>query len=310
MTRKNKKRIAVAGIFVFLCILAVGGWHIYRESQRFTILPTSPNPSIDDVVWMGLGTVHEEDTCLVIENAASLRHYAQFSVIPGKYVFFTELEGKKEELEGNIDSPYCEKFYWERIQVSIYDIASGCQVRSIDVKQLVEEQALGYQYNGRSEQVFSGKNGHVFLDWHLSDIPEDRNQEEVSKDLCMDYETGEIYLVDVRGELYDGDEKQEKFETEFRNSDWEGFMEENGFTEFRKEGKKSFEHTTYSFVKGIAKIDIEASALPRKNEALYTRFPGLQAYQGEEGKVARIFLGGYPTAKEVQQLFVEEAVEE
>ena len=309
MIRKNKKRIAVAGILIFLCILTVGGWHIYRESQRFTTIPASPNPSIDDVVWMGIGTVDEEDTCLVIENAASRNHYVEFKVMPGKYVFFTEVEGKMEELEGDIDQPYREKFYWYRIQTNIYDIASGRQVRSIDVKQLIEEQAPGYQYDGWGEQVFSGENGHVFLDWILSDIPEDGNQEKVSKDLCMDYETGEIYLVDAPSELCDDDEKQEKFKTEFYNNGWGGFMEKNGFTKSWEKGEKSFDYGTYDFVNGIANIDVEASELPKENKALYTRFPGLQKYQGEAGKVVRVFLGGYPTAEEMQQLFTEEASE-
>jgi len=317
MRSKKKKRIIIALGLGFLCIITGFGWYAYKENQRFSPAISNPNPRFEDLVLMetGSGSGREEDTCLVIEkNTADIwRYYKHFRVIPGKYVFFTERDGKVEELAGNA---YREKFYWEYVQTNVYEIATGNLVKSINVKALIEEKAPGYQYDKGSAEAFTGKNGHIFLRWSLCDIPADGNQEPVSKYLCMDYETGEIYIEETLQTLYGATEKQEIFKEEFYNHGWGAYLEQNEFTDFNDEAeneKRYFEYTAYgpvtAFVNGFADIRITTSALPKENEELYSRFPGLKDYQGKEGMVARIFLGGYPTAEEMQQLFVEEAVE-
>ena len=272
MTNKRKKQLIGIVVSVILIMLACVGRYVYKESQRFARLPYHPNPRIESIAWMGLGTVTGEDTCLIIDGEDGTPYYhLYFDTIPGRYVFLTETEGLMEKMEGK---------------------------------------APGYQYDGWGEQVFIGKNGHAYIRWMLSDVPEDENQEGITKYLCMDCETGETHVVDNITRLYDnGGTRQAEFKEKFYDGSWAAFMEKNKLTAFGEEDGRAFEYIPYSFVNGVANIDIETTALPKENEALYARFPGLQAYQGEEGKIARIFLGGYPTAKEVQQLFVEEAVE-
>ena len=308
MTNKRKKQLIGIVVSVILIMLACVGRYVYKESQRFARLPYHPNPRIESIAWMGLGTVTGEDTCLIIDEEAGTPYYhLYFDTIPGKYVFLTETEGLMEKMEGKVPR---KKFYWKRIEIRIYDIDSGSQIKNIDIKKLIEEQAPGYQYDGWGEQVFIGKNGHAYIRWMLSDVPEDGNQEGITKYLCVDCETGETHVVDNITRLYDnGGTRQAEFKEKFYDGSWAAFMEKNKLTAFDEEDGRAFEYIPYSFVNGVANIDIETTALPKENEALYARFPGLQAYQGEEGKIARIFLGGYSTAKEVQQLFAEEAVE-
>jgi len=310
----SKKKVMIAAIVGFLCIAIVGSWYLYRRSQNFTTIPGSPNPSFEEVVWMGKGTATEEDTCLITENKEEDEYYyLYFNIIPGKAIIFTEIKGTKETLRGDYPNTR-EKYHWASIITSIYDITSRNLIQSIDVKKLIEEQAPGYQYDGGWENPFTGKNGHIYLAWYLIDIPKNGDQEYELKYLCMDYETGETQLIDAFAILYDGTEQQENFRAEYHVDSWKVFMEKNRFYGFREGNEeRAFDCTYYgtesNALNGVALINIATTALPKENEALYARFPGLKTYQGQEGKVAKICLGGYPTEEETQRLFVEEAIE-
>ena len=309
----SKKKVMIAAIVGFLCIAIVGSWYLYRRSQNFTIIPARQNPSFEDVVWMGKGMVTEEDTCFIIEKKEEDKYnYSYFRAIPGDAIIFTEIKGKKEILRGEYPNTR-EKYHWASIITSIYDITSGDLIQSIDVKKLIEEQAPGYQYDGGGSQ-FTGKNGHIYLAWYLIDIPKNGDQEYELKYLCMDYETGETQLIDAFAILYDETEQQENFRAEYHVDSWKVFMEKNRFYGFREGNEeRAFDCTYYgtesNALNGVALINIATTALPKENEALYARFPGLKTYQGQEGKVAKICLGGYPTEEETQRLFVEEAIE-
>jgi len=309
----RKKKIGALVIVGFFCIAACIFWWLYKQNQRFSPLPQGGvNPNIADITWMSKGTVTEEDTCLIVKsnaNSERQKYYYYFNVIPGESVFFVEREGKKEILRGD-GSNTREKIFWKDIQTKVYDITSSKLVQCIDVKELVEKYAPGYQYDGSGANIFTEKNGHIFFRWGLSDIPEDGNQEQVLEFLCMDYETGEIDVKENFATTYSNPDKQEDFIQELYNTNWEAFMKQNGFTEFgEEETGREFEYMIYRSVSGFVNINISTSALPKENEALYSRFPGLQEYQGKEGEVVRVFLGGYPTAEEIQQLFIEEATE-
>ena len=223
MTNKRKKQLIGIVVSVILIMLACVGRYVYKESQRLTHLPRYTNPYFESIVWMESGTVTGEDTCMIIEkNDETPNYYLYFDTIPGKYVFFTEIEGLMEKMEGKAPR---KKFYWKRIETRIYDIDSGSQIKNIDVKKLVEEQAPGYQYDGWGEQIFIGKNGHAYIRWILSDVPEDGNQEGITKYLCMDCETGETHVVDNITHLYDnGGTRQEEFKEKFYDGSWKAFM--------------------------------------------------------------------------------------
>ena len=142
MSSKKKKRIILALGLGFLCIITGFGWYTYKENQRFSPVVSNPNPRFEDLVLIETGNGSKEDICLVIEkNTADIwRYYIHFRVIPGKYVFFTEREGKVEELTGDA---YREKFYWDYIQTNVYEIATGNFVQSINVKALHRRKCTG-----------------------------------------------------------------------------------------------------------------------------------------------------------------------
>lgn len=62
----------------------------------------------------------------------------------------------------------------------------------------------------------------------------------------------------------------------------------------------------YWSLKGYVVMEMPADLLPDQNEELYQRFPGLEAYKGQENKKVTFFFGGYPEPQEIAPLLEEE----
>jgi len=56
----------------------------------------------------------------------------------------------------------------------------------------------------------------------------------------------------------------------------------------------------------IVTVVLSPDNLPMESENLYSRFPGLRQYQGQNGLEINLELTGYPTAEEVFELFMED----
>ena len=126
-------------------------------------------------------------------------------------------------------------------------------------------------------------------------------------------------------DLLESSEKAVRFNNQLRIFfDWTQepnyyqFLNANGFTLFQREDFKSQTKFFYCATgsgtqgyqdEGIAEVRIVTYALPKENKELYSKFPRLKQYQGQEGLVAQIFLGNYPSAEEVMKLFLEEGQE-
>ena len=79
----------------------------------------------------------------------------------------------------------------------------------------------------------------------------------------------------------------------------------------RKKGEKEkyFYVSAYPCWKGMVRVWMTTDYLPKENQALYSEFPQLKEYQGEEGLAVCIYLSDYPSAEEIFKLFLEEGQE-
>lgn len=71
---------------------------------------------------------------------------------------------------------------------------------------------------------------------------------------------------------------------------------------------KTFWSYNTSFVPGMCRISIDCKELPVHGQELYTRFPGLQTYQGQEEITANICFYGYQKPEDILRLFLEDEV--
>lgn len=60
---------------------------------------------------------------------------------------------------------------------------------------------------------------------------------------------------------------------------------------------------------GRAEVRILCEELPVKNQGLYSRFPGLQAYQGQTGKMVSAYFYNYQDPLDLLQMFLEDGTE-
>lgn len=60
---------------------------------------------------------------------------------------------------------------------------------------------------------------------------------------------------------------------------------------------------------GRAEVRILCEELPVKNPGLYSRFPGLQAYQGQTGKMVSAYFYNYQDPLDLLQMFLEDGTE-
>ncbi len=313
MKVKKKKILILIGIIIVIVLGIISvSFYFYKRAQDFEIIEDPTDASL--VLWTGKGTETAEDTCVIQDMYEIVKRNLNLAVIqvfPGKYLLITEREGKVKELKGE-DYKDREKFYWDTAKTHVYDVADGKEVKTIDVLKVVEENLQGYQYDGGSATPVLGKNGNAFAEWIVSDIPENGNQEKKTKYMFMDLETGKIYVEDEGPFTFleDGGEKQEKFEDEiFYDGGWEDFMKENNLTELDHDKimERAIDVVFYGLdLPGVARIRITTDGLPKENEKLYERFPGLKEWQGKKGRVACIYLGGYPTGEEIRELLREE----
>ncbi len=314
MKVEKKKILILIGIVIVLGIIGVS-FYFYKRAQDFKILVDTRDVSL--VLWTGKGTVTAEDTCVIQDMYEIVKRDLNLEVIhvfPGKYLLITEREGKVKELEGD-DYKDRERFYWDTVETHVYDVADGKEVQTIDLLKVVEENLQEYQCDRGSAIPALGKNGNAFVRWIVSDIPENGNQEKKTKYMFLDLETGKIYVEDGGPYTFleDGGEKQEKFEDEmFHDGGWKDFKKENNLTELDDDEIMEraidvyYSHGVSGDIPGVARIRITTDGLPKENEKLYERFPGLKEWQGKKGRVACIYLGGYPTGEEIRELFREE----
>lgn len=248
---------------------------------------------IDEIVWMGVA----EDgvsTC-VIETIGDLN----LRILPGKSVFLLSRYGE----EVDFDAEYEEYLFKE------YSIEDGTWRGIVDITEVLEEYPE-YLISevGTNFYYIDGEN---YIRVCIAIKPDEGESiyDYMDRQNIWKY----IYLNIDTGKMFEGERNQ--FSDKIMGDvysllDNEEFLAENISEEFA-ERYKSWEHLTWFGPKtnGYFKIRLETADLPQQNEELYSLFPELKNYIGQEGYYVHLLIGNNPSAEYLLRLLMEDGKE-
>ena len=308
-----KKRILW---LVFLVALIVIGCERKGSIYKFKM-----NDKIEAVLLLETDAT-KENLCIVTdwENQGNV-----LAIIPNRYIALIEAEGKEKNII--VGSDLIEKYSYEKFFINVYSLETRELVKSYSIKDLKKNMPSDYHISPSLSNCFQN-NGQDYLKVYTSYVGRDSELMHKLFWLIINVDTDEMRFVDVDtyyDDLLESSEKAVRYRDQLRifydwtqDPNYYQFLNANGFARFQWEDFKSqtmfFRCVTGSSTQGyrnegIAEVRIVTYALPKENKELYSKFPGLKQYQGQEGLVAQILLGNYPSAEEVMKLFLEEGQE-
>ena len=312
---KNNKRsfrIAMCSIIIFMICFLLG---IIICRMRYANQKENEDKiEIFDVKYPGdgytlfdagyKGTVSPEDCCLILDEETAVPPL----VFPGSVYVVDESEQKVISMENEIDgeSYWRAKGEFKYLDVVLYDMETGEEIRRMDLLDVINKMCPGFQYDSVID-VILGADGHRYVASYLEDIPEKATDKEVEIVLFYDIDTGEALIKNTEEEwrsfMWGGWEKEDmEYREQLDEADWE----------WDKVLKKEVDNhhpcvNAIPSARGCAEIMIRCIDLPKENDSLYNRFPQLKEYVGMQGKKARIYVGGYPTVDEIKAMLCENA---
>ena len=267
----------------------------------------------------------KEDLCLVTtEN----NYVYAYDIIPNRYLVLTELKGKYKYIHEGGNIIFNVKY--QKHDLNVYSVETKELVKTYTLKDLYSSLPKGYQIYLDYGMTGFRREGQDYLLFSAVQFKRNPKEDYIEKCVTINLETDEIVLYeDVSSHfelLEERSERAEKFKVDLDifhewtlEPDRHQFLTANGFIPLLKQNDSELSEKRFYCVtgfktkgflnEGIAEIEITANALPKENKELYTKFPGLKEYQGQEGLVAIIFLDNFPTTEEIFRLFIEEGAE-
>lgn len=310
--RRGGRRITViSGVilaFVIIGIVVQYNWkkeaiQAHEEDKIEVYEVELQGDSLVPLYESGVGTGVREDSYLIESSEDSVLAY----VFPGRAYIQSEAKNMAKKMSRNIDGETYSRIrlYTEYDYVIFYDLETGKEIKKIDIDKAVKTTIPDFQaVSGCAANV--GENGKCYLKVRLENIPEKATDEEVEKILFIDIDTGETVIKESDEEAWEftwgqRTEEEKEYDDMIDNADWEAFEERNQYN--RADSESMFYVSIAEATRGCAKVGISCAALPEDNAHLYERFPGLEKWIGEEGKEAKIYIGGYPTVEEIMAMF-------
>ena len=309
MKSRKRKWIAVFCSMIVLLISIITGLTVYfsRNQDEITI-ENSQYPREGDTLFdaTGKGNVAPEDCYLIQDRETGIAPH----VFPGDSYVGIKRSEKLVIMTNEIDGESYTRARreYEYLDAVFYDLGTGKETRKIDMLDIMKEACPGFQESG-APSIVLGEDGHKYIGLELANIPEKADDEVINKMLVYDIETGDTFTKDSEEEwrefLRAGYEKKDKeYGMAMEEVDWE-------WDKLLKKEEEEYitpgVHVVVLEARGCVEVRIDCSLLPEKNDILYNRFPNLKEYNELEGKVACIYIGGYPTADEIKAMFCENA---
>ena len=307
-SRKGKQIALFCGIIIVLILTITGLTVFFNRNQDEITIENSQYPREGDTLFdaTGKGNAAPEDCYLIQDRETGIAPH----VFPGdSYVGIKRSEKliiMTNEIDG--ESYMRGKAEYEYLDAVFYDLETGEETRKIDMLDIMKEACPGFQESG-APSIVLGEDGHKYIGLELENIPEKATDEVVNKMLFYDIETGDTFTKDSEEEwlefLRAGYEKKDKeYGMAMEEVDWE-------WDKLLKKEEEEYitpgVHVVVLEARGCVEVRTDCSLLPEKNDILYNRFPNLKEYNELEGKVAYIYIGGYPTADEIKAMFSENA---
>ena len=312
---KNNKRsfrIAMCSIIIFMICLLLGiiicrmRYANQKENEDkieiFDVKYPGDGYTLFDAVYKG--TVSPEDCCLIQDEETAMLP----EVFPGSVYVLVKNERKVTSMKNEIDgeSYWRTKAEFKYLDVILYDMETGEEIRRMDLLDVINKLCPGFQHSIFCG-VILGADGHRYVQSSLVDIPEKATDKKVEKMLFYDIDTGEALIKDTEEEwrsfMWGGWQEEDiEYKEEIDEADWE----------WDKVLKKEVDNyypcvNVKPSARGCAEILINCADLPKENDSLYNRFPQLKEYVGMQEKCAYIYVGGYPTVDEIKAMLCENA---
>ena len=304
MKRMNRKGYAVLGFGVILLVVIIIWFAFYNniekdEIERFEV--ELPRSTWIPLYESGKGGGATEDTYFI----ESTENSTITEVLPGKAYIQKQCKNKVKKMTRYIDGDWISRSrcYFDYHYIVLFDLETGEEIKKINTAEIIENTCPGFQPSG-GDDAFLGIDGHYYFRLILENIPESAIDEEIEKILFIDVDTEETVVMDSEEMATEFswaryEKEDEEYGETFKSADWETFEKLNGYDA----NAETFYTSVSRGGKGCIKVTVSCEALPQENDILYNRFPGLQKWVGSEGKQAVIYIGGYPTAEEVMEMF-------
>ena len=308
---KKKRKILLAVlllVFIFVVAYTLHWYYIGRWME------VGSRRTIDDVIHVERGRINQDDVLFIVEDTIFItrEHF-----LAPQYLVLRSSKGIR--LRNLSDAPD-----WEIVEVNIYDMFSREVINTINVLELQEEYASAYRFNGDSSAInMRITMGGEKLSWQLRSLIDPDGPRRFAN-LDLNLETNEVTVLTRDLNLIEErpypPERRDEFEREMSifsawpftdAANWPDtpekcFLTLNGLSETGERDEFHLQHLVFP---GVVGIRISATNLPVNSQELYERFPGLKAFQGEEGLMVNIILTGFPSAEEIATMFMEDGQE-
>ncbi len=248
---------------------------------------------VENIEWIGVA----EDgvsTCIVQYDKCPFF----YNVVPGRYIIeFSESWSRKY-------IGYEEGFAYEYdySESYVYDIETGERRELFDFMSLMEQ----YPDMQMSDSLISG----CFVLEDGSSIYQRIIEPRAQVGVSSDERDPDYIWVNIEDGSYSIEEERIKEEPWNRTSIFI-YLEDDRLLK-NNLPNKMLEEMSYTYAspyknyEGVFEVCGLAEYLPRKNEALYSLFPELEQYRGEENCYIYMLIGGNPSDEELLRLFMED----
>ena len=320
--RRTKFFIMLLGLVI---LLVIGGSLLWQRDDGWIPIERY-DMDMEGIISVEVSAKNEEDIAFIMQWDGGVT--PRLIYLPTHYIVQSQMIGQNsfQHRENDWDSRYG-ILELEVVEVEVFNALTGESVKIIDVLNLLEELDERITEGYRLEPVETltrvyTKDEYIMFSWTLREIPREGLEidDRSSLFLTMNYNTGELemateYPLTWRAARARLDEKGIEYEMQMRifassrvtgapQGDRNIFVI-NGIT---CEPRRRVYVTSTDFP-GIAYISLMTTSLPEVSESLYSRFPGLKEFRGQEDLRVRIFMTGYPTPEEILEMLMEDGRE-
>jgi hypothetical protein len=302
--RKRILKIGIAGIVVLAIIVSIFVWY---SSNREEWLFYERRESIESIIHVEVANGYREGIAFIVTEEErydiSLRSY-----LPSHQIVLASDKGSVMRLG---ESLFPSVIRHDRAEVNIYNLVTRELVETIDIIPLFEPFSEEFQLQSSVALTFMDEAGDMYLGWLSRDIPTTAEFTQEQYRFILNLRTREVSFYEELPERFALEEQRElNLQLSIFNS-WSLEVEgvQSRSSRFRRVNGMDGISLLATGIPSLVEIGLEAINLPQESQELYSMFPGLREFIGQEGLVITIYIGGKPSAEEILTMFMEDGQE-
>lgn len=292
-------------IFIF-CLIFVGtggaAWVGFASGNIANGQVMESHESISSIVHTERSQREGKDICIVSEGVVEKNSYIKINPLNLTDRYLLLRDYKYSEYSVDVGGHY-DIYNIEYYKAQIYDVDTLEFVNELDVK-VIADDLLNKNPDYFIAAIYPDKTQNIVI--ALDKIP---NLSENLKRFHYNVMTSEGGSADSQQQFTDfASDEQKRMQEEYR----EEFGKLSDYIALGKRGVnriyklRTFQCNEIYNEPGVAYVTIACEELPVKSQELYSRFPGLEVYQGQSGKLVNVFFYGYQNPVDILHMFLEE----